>query len=368
MQVTLSSMGLLLGVALVGLFSCDSKKKPADDNRAAMGATAPLPRVAVRRRPARPVSSTPRSGRDVEVKFERKGFVLHGTLSLPKHAPRGRRPAYLLVHGSGPQSRRVSVGPVEVFTLLAEALVKKGAVVLRYDKRTFTLRKKALAIKDPAKRKAYIEPFASMLPDDFIADARAAFDFLAARPEVDPTDITVVGHSQGGSFGPDIVRGKPAARLVLLAPGMQRYDKMLVDQLQYQLDIFRKVAGAEEIVQMTKKLLGLTKTLVKKLGDTSIPPSASLMGVSKAFHLRYRALTQDMPKKLREVTIPTLIIQGEKDLKCIPAVLRKMRPALQASGQVQVKFVPMMTHELLLHGIGIFEEDVVKLIWAHRAK
>ncbi len=366
--------GVAVALLLAPLSQCGKEAPaPKDKSRQPSAAVKPpameparvTPRPVVRPR-ARPAARKAPPFKDVEVTFKSKDFTLHGTLSVPIRPQGTRMPAYLLVHGSGPQSRKVKAAGVEIFTELAKALVARGAVVLRYDKRTFTMRTKALAIKDRAKQKAYLARFKDMVPDDFIADARVAFDFLAARPEVDPKDITVVGHSQGGSFAPDIVRGKPAARVVLLAPGMQRFDQMLVDQLEHQRKILEKVPGAEGVVYKTVELLKMTRKMVQMIRDPKVPPSQKLMGASKKFYLRSNELTKDMVGKIRALRIPTLIIQGDKDLKCIPAVLLKAKPMLEKNPHVRVKMVKHMTHELLVSGLIIFEEDVPKLIWAHR--
>jgi pimeloyl-ACP methyl ester carboxylesterase len=101
--------------------------------------------------------------------------------------------------------------------------------------------------------------------------------------------------------------------------------------------------------------------------DPKIPPTRALMGASKRFYLRNIELTRDMVGKITALEIPTLIIQGTRDLKCIPAVLLKMKPALEKNPKVRVKMIQHMSHELLIAGIGLFEQDVPKLIWAHRS-
>ena len=75
-----------------------------------------------------------------------------------------------------------------------------------------------------------------------------------------------------------------------------------------------------------------------------------------------------MVGKIRAVRIPTLIIQGDEDVKCILAVLKKLQPALQKNPKVRVAFVADMTHPMLNRYTGTFETKVVALIWADRRR
>ncbi|HRP07471.1 MAG TPA: hypothetical protein PLL69_03195, partial [Gemmatimonadales bacterium] len=107
--------------------------------------------------------------RDLEVTIP--GPVeLPGVLTLPDGV--GPFPAVVIVHGSGPVDRDLTIGPNKPYRDIARGLAERGIAVLRYDKRsrvapgwfggrTFTVR------------------------DEVIEDAVAALELLRGRDEVD---------------------------------------------------------------------------------------------------------------------------------------------------------------------------------------
>jgi len=141
--------------------------------------------------------------RAVDLKVGTDPYLLGATLTIPTGP--GRFPAAVLIHGSGPQDRDETVGANRVFRDLAEGLSSKGVAVLRYDKRT----------------KVYGAKMGSStsIDDEVILDALAALRQLAARPEVDPKRVFVIGHSLGALLAPEIgVRSGNVAGVVALAP------------------------------------------------------------------------------------------------------------------------------------------------------
>jgi dienelactone hydrolase len=172
------------------------------------------------------------SSRNHDVGFASGTLELRGTLVVP--GGEGRHPAVVLVHGSGPIDRdsamtgQLGMGfgcSISVFTELAEALSDAGYVVLRYDKRSC----------GPFNRCAdngYPEPSPDLTVNAFVDDAAAAIEWLAAREEVDPQRIYLVGHSQGGSFAPRLLTDVATLRgAVLLAAPHRPIDQVMATQL-----------------------------------------------------------------------------------------------------------------------------------------
>jgi hypothetical protein len=118
-----------------------------------------------------------------EVTFPSGDHTLAGTLTLPS-AP-GPHPAIVLVSGSGPQDRDEALGGIAIrpFRLLADALTRAGVAVLRYDDRGV-----GQSTGD----------FSEATSADFAADAEAAITYLLSRPEIDPDQVGLLGHSEGG--------------------------------------------------------------------------------------------------------------------------------------------------------------------------
>ncbi len=107
------------------------------------------------------------------------GTEIAGTLYLPQGTPQ-RRPATVMVHGSGPQDRD---GYASLIAVMADTLATEGRVVLTYDKR-------GSGISGGDGDRAGFDILA--------ADSHAATRFLSTRGEVDPSRIGLAGSSQAG--------------------------------------------------------------------------------------------------------------------------------------------------------------------------
>jgi dienelactone hydrolase len=114
-----------------------------------------------------------------EVTFRNGDVTLAGTLTLPAGSgsrSEGPYPAIVYLHGSGPMSRGGAASYAERWAAL-------GIAGLRYDKR--------------GTGESAGSWTASSLTD-LAADAVAALEYLAARPEIDPDRIGFWGVSQAG--------------------------------------------------------------------------------------------------------------------------------------------------------------------------
>lgn len=112
------------------------------------------------------------------------GVTLSGTLTLPfSDRP---LPAAILISGSGPQDRDESSFGHKPFAVLADHLARRGIAVLRLDDRG-TGRSTGR--------------YQGATTADFAADAKAAFRWLAQRPEIDSRAIGFIGHSEGALVG-----------------------------------------------------------------------------------------------------------------------------------------------------------------------
>jgi pimeloyl-ACP methyl ester carboxylesterase len=121
-----------------------------------------------------------------DVTFENGDITLAGTLTLPDI--QGPHPAVVLITGSGPQDRDESLAPVasiKPFRLIADALTPEGIAVLRYDDR---------GVGEST------GDYSTATTDDLATDAAAAVDYLLTRDDIDPDQIGVLGHSEGGTI------------------------------------------------------------------------------------------------------------------------------------------------------------------------
>ena len=130
------------------------------------------------------------------------GTVLAGTLYLPRQHGQ-RKPATVMLHGSGPQDRD---GYASIIAVMADELAASGRVVLAFDKRG------SGNSKGDGDRAGF---------DILAADARAAIGFLTSRAEVDPKRIGLAGSSQAGWVAAKAIAdgAKPTDVLLLGAAG-----------------------------------------------------------------------------------------------------------------------------------------------------
>lgn len=128
-----------------------------------------------------------------EVKFQNGDVTLAGTLTMP--ATKGKHPAVVLVHGSGPARR----GQLNQF---ANFFAAQGCAVLSFDKRSYGASTGKF-------------PFSF---DDLAGDVLAGVQFLKNRKEIKPRQIGLWSVSQGGWIAPLAAsRSKDVAFLIIHA-------------------------------------------------------------------------------------------------------------------------------------------------------
>jgi len=204
-------------------------------------------------RPSAPVTSAgatrPAAWVDQPVSFQAGGLTVYATYRHPATGT-SRRPAVLLIAGSGPTDRNgnsaLLPGPVGTLQAVADWLSADGMASLRYDK----LGSGQTGLGPYASRPAAI----GIGP--FEQEAAAALRFLARQPGVDPARLGVIGHSEGALFALLLADGTdprgsgpgplPSVHaLGLLEPLSERYLDVIADQVDAQ------AAAAQHAGQLT---------------------------------------------------------------------------------------------------------------------
>jgi hypothetical protein len=161
-----------------------------------------------------------------------------------------------LISGSGGQDRDGSTTS-NIYKIIAESLTKVGVAVLRMDERGIG---QSALTKEQAETTSY---------SDLISDSRAAVDFLAKRPEIDQTKITLVCHSEGvGTVLYLAANDKRVAAIVLLAGTSTSLDKTVVEQSLYQM------AKGETVEVANRKNFQIVQFLLKMFADAKLPANA----------------------------------------------------------------------------------------------
>ena len=235
--------------------------------------------------------------------------------------------AAIIIAGSGPTDRNGNSGlnlNTYAYKMLSDELIAKGIATLRYDKR---------AVGGSYYPK---EDVASIIFDDFVADARDCIAYLKA---LGYKRIVIIGHSEGGDIALHLASDNDDAvvGVVLLSAAGYPIDTVLCRQLAQQLvpaniglymqaeKIIRRIKGGEQVAEeeIPAELLSLFHPSVQ-------PYLASWMAFDPA-------------EIMRQVTIPTLVIAGGHDIQVLLSDAERLA---EAGTNVTYVSFPKMSHVL----------------------
>ena len=248
--------------------------------------------VAVRSQPVR-------NPNDTDVLIPMPGFSIAGTLTMPKEPGKLRRPAVVLVAGSGSVDRDEVVADVPIFAQIAAGLADQGFIVLRYDKR-------GVGQSGGRSERVTIQDYA----DDLVTAIR----WLAKREDVDPRQIAVAGHSEGGAVAMLAAahENKISALILIAAPGMRGAD-LVLEQQRHALDLI--TASDQERKAKIELQARIQEAVITDKGWESIPKELREQADSAWFR---SLLLFDPAKVMPEIEQPILIIQGDLDQQVLP--------------------------------------------------
>ncbi len=333
--------------AIVGAFTQNGNTLPLTLKR--------VDKVPGLNRPQEPQHPYPYDEEDVTYKNEGANVTLAGTLTKPKTG--GPFPVVLLITGSGPQDRDETLLGHKPFLVLADYLTRRGLAVLRVDDRGV-----AKSTGD----------FATATSADFATDVLAGVNYLKTRKDVNPAQIGLIGHSEGGLIAPLVAtQSNDVAFIVLMAgPGLTGEEILLK-----QSALINRASGAtDEIIARTNaqnaRLYGIVvkekdNAAARKALDASWKemkagltdadkkdPALSDAAMQAQFAqitspwFRY-FLTYDPRPTLQKVACPVLAINGALDLQVPPAEdLAAIETALKAGGNKDytTRLLPKLNH------------------------
>jgi pimeloyl-ACP methyl ester carboxylesterase len=256
-----------------------------------------------------------------------------------------------LISGSGPQDRNEEIFEHKPFLVLADHLTRAGIAVLRVDDRG--VGGSSGSISDST-------------AEDFAGDVRAGIAFLNTRDEIDTAMIGLIGHSEGGIVAPLVAsRSDDVAFIVMLAgtgvPGNE--------VLAHQIGLISRAGGADEnTLAVILAELGKTtamivagaeeaelraqmgKLMAAQLGaisadDLDAAVNDAMLQMNTTWFRSF--LAYDPRPALREVRVPVLVLNGERDLQVDPDQnVPEIRRALDEAGNTEytVKILPGLNH------------------------
>ncbi len=339
------------GTAITGNWSQGGMTVPTTLNRADKAPAASL-------RPQEPKKPYPYDEEEVSYENKTGGVRLAGTLTLPR--TKGPHPAVVLITGSGKQDRNESLLGHKPFLVLSDYLTRRGIAVLRVDDRGV-----GGSTGDGGFDKTTSEIFAE--------DVLTGVAFLKTRKEINPKQIGLIGHSEGGIIAPlAAARSADVAFIVMMAgPGVTGEEGF-----PNQLSATAKASGASaESIAWNRRLLLQMFSIMKEEQDNAAAekkirevrtkmlaemseeqrkkhgiPENAMEGVIKLMLTPWFRfyLTHDPRATLKKVRVPVLAVTGERDLQVVPAGenLAAISEALKAGGNKDytVVEVPKLNH------------------------
>lgn len=282
-----------------------------------------------------------------------------GTLTVPKSER--PLPVVILITGSGQQDRNETLFGHQPFWVIADHLSRHGIAVLRVDDRgigetTGDVRNATSA--------------------DFANDVLAGVEYLKSRPEIDPKQIGLIGHSEGGVIAPlAAVKSPDIAFIVSMAglgvKGSELYKKQAENSYismgftAEEIDIMKGLGDL--LIQLSKdypdpddlraafepafldwRSKQPEELMVKArlLGEGSDEVIRQMAGRTFMPWMRY-FLAYDPATTVAKLNIPVLAINGEKDVQVDAAQnLAGFEKHLKLAGNTDYKIVslPNLNH------------------------
>ncbi len=295
------------------------------DNERKISGFAIRPAQAAKPATAAPAVPEDANYRETEATVGEGESALPATLAMPNGEGKGKLPAVVLVHGSGPQDRDSTIGPNRPLLDIARGLAERGIAVLRYEKRT----------------RARPQQFANggSIDLETTDDAVTAAALLRGLPEIDPKRVFALGHSQGAMMAPRIgARDPQIAGLILLAAPSRPLLDILIEQNR-RLAILNdgKVSDSENtaIQQLVDSVSAVRK-------GREMTAAQSPMGLPPAYWRSVDAV--DAVAEAKTIVQPMLILQGARDIQVVDADWQGWKRAFHDSPRVTFKLYETLNH------------------------
>lgn len=275
------------------------------------------PGVKKANRPQTPVPPFPYTTEELTIENGNQS-ILAGTLTMPNN-PDSTTPLVVMVSGSGQQTRDEELFEHKPFAVIADHLARHGISSFRYDDRGI------------GGSSGNLENVTS---EDFASDAAAVLNFLRATGRFGKTGI--LGHSEGGCIGYMLGAKADAPDFIISIAGPSvRGDSILMYQNRRSLE---KMKMPEE---MMNKTIADVSALFQAVLDGEEDNLSDEYKKSLNSWLRY-FIRYSPSNDLRRVSVPLLIIYGEKDRQVPPEL--NVKSVRENSPSAKLKVYPGLNH------------------------
>jgi hypothetical protein len=305
-------------------------------------------------RPQEPKPPFPYTSEDVTFTNQKFNIKLAGTLTLPQGP--GPFKAVIMITGSGAQNRNEELMGHKPFLVISDFLTRKGIAVLRYDDRGVG-----------GSEGKYSEATSA----DLATDAEAAFDFLRNNPKINPSQIGLMGHSEGGLIAPIVASSNHKIGFIvsLAGPGVTGQE-IIIRQTQ---DISRFSGVKEEEIKEATRINNKLYEILKKESDNKIA-EAKVLDAYKEILAKKKMPDEDIQKAVnqlkvsfgantytwfryfimtnpatywKQVRCPVLALNGDKDIQVaadenIPAIDKALNSGGNKSSMTAI--IPGLNH------------------------
>ena len=245
-------------------------------------------------------------------------------------------PAVIILSGSGPNERYGKIGANAVYANLADSLAKEGITVLIFDKRTYTY----------GQTMPEDELMHCTIEDEYLEDAKSAYEFIKDYDGVDKDRIYFAGHSLGGYILPmldEYLSEKPQGYVFLCAPSDSMED-LVMTQLYYLAKLDGEVTDEEkQEISLYEKQVNNIRSLTGE--NKSQYSYADLLNSPPDYWLSLS--NYDPAEKSKSITSKMFFAFGGKDYQVPEGQQDLYEIALEGRSDVTIKLYDNLCHALI---------------------
>jgi uncharacterized protein len=261
----------------------------------------------------------------MDISFVEEQVIIHeekalrGTLTLPKIDIK-KLPAVLIINGSGSADRDGNIKKphieANIYKDLAHFVTGLGFITLRYDKRGIGESK-----GNPL----------SVGMQDLVRDVICNIEFLTNHSRIDPSNIILLGHSEGCILATIANTTSPVAGLILLGGAGTNLREPIAYQNAQTAEEVKKISGVKGFflrrIMNDKKIVKQQEDLYTKVmastGDKMRYKFQKLPAKWLREHFQYGR--EDILNILKGFQVPILAITGDKDVQVDPEDIGRLK-------------------------------------------